>query len=159
MDFQILRTCLRDLVPDDPMYPAVAVHLLGTDAGLCYDAVETSVYVIGRGPLIHADIDGPAYYFVASRPDYPALYESLRPWWPEMPERFPLLRLYRDVSPTNSQELADAINYVAVPPCPDPTILNEARTALRDLVPHDHLTATPCCGRRNRPSAVSRQGG
>ncbi|HDQ72904.1 MAG TPA: hypothetical protein ENN19_12530, partial [Chloroflexi bacterium] len=141
MEFEIFSTYLQDLSPNDPMYPAAIVHILGENAGLCYSAVNTSFYVIGRGPL-PPEVRKIGYFFVASQPDYPILRQNLLPFWPEMPERFPQLHLADRARFTQSQELSDAINYVAVPPRPDPTIFNEARKRLRKLVPRQHLLAT-----------------
>jgi hypothetical protein len=140
MEFEILRTHLEDLAPSDPMCPAAIVHILGENAGLCYRAVKAPFYVIGQGPL-PPELGKKGYFFVASQPDYPILRQNLLPFWPEMPEQFPQLQLSR-VLPTQSQESSDAINYVAVPPRPDPTIFNEARKRLRKLVPRKHLLTT-----------------
>ena len=141
MGFEILSAELTDLATDDPMRLAAIVHVLGDDqAQACYDTLGDaySTYVIGRGPL-PVEV-GEGYFFVASRPDYPTLRNALADFWPGVPNSPP----HRGYEPrqVQSQEIADVINYVAVPPLRDPQIFSEARRRLKGLVPKRHLLAT-----------------
>jgi hypothetical protein len=129
LTFELYRTELADLAPDDPLRPAVVVHVTGRDARQCYDAVgeTTTLFRVGRGDIP----DG--HFFVAMAADYPALREVLYPFWPDMPTVFPVIPA--PFGATYSQEMSDVMNFLRSEPRPDPAFCQELRERLPGLVP------------------------